>query len=53
MSQKKKELETQIQTIKIYIQDIRMEFDIEKWVFIIRGEKKLLIEEIEQPNQEK
>ena len=47
---KKEELETQIQTIRIYNQDIRMEFSMEKYaILIMKSGKK---ESIELPNYE-
>ena len=50
----KKELETLIQTIRIYSQDIGMEFGIEKCVmFIIKSGKRQKTEGIELPNQER
>ena len=46
-----KELETLIQTIRIYSQNIGMEFGIEKCtLFIMRRGKRQIIE---QPNQER
>ena len=49
-----KELETQIQAVRIYSEDIGMEFGIEKCVMLImkRG-KWYMTEGIELPNQEK
>ena len=48
-----KELKTRIQTIRMYSQDIGMEFGIETCAMLIikRGEKKA--EEIELSNQER
>ena len=47
-----KELETLILTIKIYSQDIEMEFGLEKCVmFILRSRKRQITEGIELPNQ--
>ena len=49
-----KELDTQIQAVEIYSQDIGMEFDIEKCVMqVMKSEKQYMTEEMEQPNQEK
>ena len=51
---KEKELETLIQAVRIYSQDIVMEFGIEKCAMVIRKSGKWqMIEGIEQPNQEK
>ena len=44
-------METLIQTIRIYSQDVGIEFDIEKCVIqIIRSGKRQITEGIEQPN---
>ena len=48
-----KELETLIQTIRIYSQDIKMEFGTEKCFMIIISRKREIIEVIEPPNQER
>ena len=49
-----KELETLIQTIRIYNQDIGMEFGIEKCVMLImRSRRRKIMEGIELPNQER
>ena len=49
-----KELETLIQTVRIYNQDIGMEFGIDKCVMIVmESGKRRLTEGIELPNQEK
>ena len=49
-----KELETQVQVVKIYSKDIGMEFGIEKYaMLILRSGKRLMTEGIELPNQEK
>ena len=49
-----KELDTLIQTIKIYHQDIGMEFGIEKCARIImKSGKRETVEAVELPNQEK
>ena len=49
-----KELETLIHTVRIYRQDIGMEFGIEKCALLVmkRG-KRHITDGIEQPNQEK
>ena len=50
----KNELETRIQTMKIYSQDIGMESDREKCAMLIMKSRKWLITEgIEQPDNEK
>ena len=50
----KKELETLIQAVTIYSDDIKMEFGIEKCaMFIMRNGKRQKMEEIKLPNQEK
>ena len=50
----KKELETLIHAVRIYSQDIRMEFDIEKCAMIlIKSGKRYLTDEMELPNQDK
>ena len=48
-----KQLETMVQTIRIYSQDIGMEFGIEKCAMLVikRGEKKLM-NGIQLPNQD-
>ena len=52
-AENEKELEILIQTIGIYSQDIRMEFDIEKcFILIMKREKKETTEGIKLPNQE-
>ena len=49
----KKELETLIQTIRMYTQDIGMEFGTEKCtMLIIKKEKRETMEGIELPDQE-
>ena len=49
-----KELKTQIQTIRIYSQDLGMEFGIEKYdMFKIRSGKRQITEEIQLRNQER
>ena len=48
-SKNEKELKTQIQSKRIYSQDIRMEFDI----LIMKSRKRQIMEGIELPNQEK
>ena len=47
-----KELETLIQTVRIYIQDIGMEFGIEKCAMLVmKSRKRHLTEGVELPNQ--
>ena len=47
-----KELETLIQTIRIYSQDIGMEFSIEKCAMLVmKSGKRHMTEGVEQPNQ--
>ena len=47
-----KELETLIQTVRIYSQNIGMEFGIEKCVMLVmKSSKRHLTEEVELPNQ--
>ena len=49
-----KELETLIQTVRIYNQDIDLEFGIEKCAMLVmKSGKRYMTEEIELPNQEK
>ena len=49
-----KELKTQIHTVRIYNQDIGMEFDIEKCAMLImKSGKRHLTDGIELPNQNK
>ena len=53
-SKNKKKLETLIQALRIYSQDIRVEFGIEKCaVLIMKSRKRHLRNEMEQPNQGK
>ena len=53
-AKKQKELETLIQTIRIYTQDIGMEFGIEKCAMLVmKNGKKEITEGIELPSQEK
>ena len=53
-AKKKKELETLIHTIRIYSQDIGMEFGIEKCAqLVMKSGKQHLTDRIEQPNQDK
>ena len=48
-----KELETLIQTVRIYSQDIRIEFRIEKFAMLeMKSGKWHMKEGVEQPNQE-
>ena len=50
----KKELETLIQAVRIYSDNIWMEFNIEKYAtLIMKSRKQQMMEGIEQPNQEK
>ena len=54
MDKNEKELETLIQTIRIYSLDIGMEFYIVKWaMLIIKSGKRQITEGIEQPNQQR
>ena len=47
-----KELETLIQTVRIYIQDIGMLFGIEKWAMLVmKIGKRHITEGVELPNQ--
>ena len=49
-----KELETLIQTVRIYSQDIKMEFGIEKCAMLVmKSDKRHMTEGVELPNQEK
>ena len=49
-----KELETLIHTVRIYIQDIRMEFGIEKCAMLVmKSGKGHITDGMEQPNQDK
>ena len=53
-AKKEKELETLIQAVRIYCQDIGMEFGIEKCAtLILRSKKRHMTEGIELPNQDK
>ena len=50
----KKELETLIHTVRIYSQDIGMEFGIEKCALLVmKSGKRHLTDGIELPNQDK
>ena len=50
----KKELKTLIQTVRIYNQDIKMEFDIEKCTMqVMKSGKRHMTEGFELPNQKK
>ena len=50
----KRELETLIQTVRIYNQDIGMEFGIEKCAMLImKSGKRHMAEEMKLPNQKK
>ena len=54
MRKTKKELETLIQTVRIYSQDIGMEFGIEKCTLLVtKSGKRHMTEGVELPNQEK
>ena len=49
-----RELETLIQTVRIYHHDIGMEFGIEKFTMLImKSGKRLMTEQIDHLNQEK
>ena len=49
-----KELETLIQTVRIYSEDIGMEFDIVKdAMLMIKNRKRNMTEGVELPNQDK
>ena len=49
-----KELETLIRTVRIYSQEIGMEFDIEKFAIVVmKSGKRNLTDEMELPNQDK
>ena len=51
---KKKKLESLIQTIRIYSQDIAMEFGIEEWsLLIMRNGNRLITEGTQLRNQKK
>ena len=53
MQKNEKELETQIHTVRIYSQDIGMEFGIEKRAMLVmKNGKQQLTEGMEQPNQD-
>ena len=54
LCKKRKKLETLIQAVRIYSQDIRMEFSIKKCAFLVMtNEKRHMMEGIELSNQEK
>ena len=54
LQKNEKELETLIHTIRIYSQDIGMEFGIEKCVLLVmKSGKRRLTDGIELPNQDK
>ena len=54
LQKNEKELETQIHTIRIYSQDIGMEFIIEKCALLVmKSGKRHLTDGIELPNQDK
>ena len=49
-----RELETLIQTVRIYCQDIEMDFGIEKWsMLIMKSRNRRMMDRMEPPNQEK
>ena len=51
-NEKKKIIEILIQTVRIYIQDIGMEYDIEKCaMLVLKSGKRQMTEEVELPNQ--
>ena len=51
-SEKEKELETQIQTVRIYCENIGMEFGIEKCtILVMKIGKRHITEGVELPNQ--
>ena len=51
LARNEKELETLIQTVRIYSQDIGMEFGIEKYaMLVIKSGKRPMKEEVELPN---
>ena len=53
-AKKEKELETLIHAIRIYSQDIGMEFGIEKCaMFVVKSGKRYLTDGMELPNQDK
>ena len=53
-SKNEKELETLIHTVRIYSQDIGMEFSIEKCaMLVIKSGKRHMIDGMELPNQDK
>ena len=52
LAKNEKELETLIQTVRIYSQDIGMEFGIEKCVILVmKSSKRHMTERTELPNQ--
>ena len=54
LAKNEKELETLIHEVRIYSQDIGMEFGIEKWAILIKKTRKLhMTEGLELPNKEK
>ena len=53
-SKYKKELENRIHAVRIYSQDIGMEFGVEKCAMLVmKSGKRHLTEEMELPNQDK
>ena len=52
LAKSEKKLETLIQTVRIYSQDIRMEFGMEKCtVFVVKNVKRYITERVELQNQ--
>ena len=50
----KKELETLIHAVRIYCQDVMMEFGIEKWAMLVmKSGKRHYTDRMKQPNEEK
>ena len=53
-AKKEKEQKTLIHTVRIYSQDIGMEFDLEKFaMLVIKSGKRHLMDAMELPNQDK
>ena len=54
LAKNEKELETFIHTVRIYSQDIGMEFGIEKFaMFVMKSGKRHMTDEMELPNHDK
>ena len=54
LTKNEKELESLIQAVRIYSQDIGMEYGREKWAMLImKSRKRHITEGMELPNQEK